>query len=109
MTPRSTACPSPSPPSTATRRTSKSRWTTSPSSERPDFSPSHDLGKMPQVETPARADLLITDAELIATVDDARRETRGGGVRSTGGMIGGPGGPGDDRPAAVSTLDARGC
>src|SRR3954469_5171585 len=108
-TPRSTACPSPSPPSTATRRTSTSRWTTSPSAERPDFSPSHDLGKMPQVETPARADLLITDAELIATVDDARREIPGGWVAVTGGMISGLGGPGDDRPAAVRTLDARGC
>src|SRR3954462_3537911 len=108
-TPPSTACPSPSPPSTATRRTSTSQWTTSPSAERPDFSPSHDLGKMPQVETPARADLLITDAELIATVDDARREIPGGWVAVTGGMISGLGGPGDDRPAAVRTVDARGC
>src|SRR3954464_2815528 len=108
-TPRSTACPSPSPPSTATRRTSTSRWTTSPSAERPDFSPSHDLGKMPQVETPARADPLITHAELVATVDDARREIPGGWVAVTGGMISGLGGPGDDRPAAVRTLDARGC
>src|SRR3954452_21388828 len=109
MTPRSTACPSPSPPSTATRRTSTSRWTTSPSAERADFSPSHDLGKMPQVETPARADLLITDAELIATVDDARREIPGGWVAVTGGMISGLGGPSDDRPAAVRTVDSRGC
>src|SRR5437763_16610425 len=63
---------------------------------------------MPVVETPARADLLITDAELIATVDDARREIPGGWVAVTGGVIGGLGGPGDDRPAAVRTLDARG-
>src|SRR4051794_25704821 len=107
--PRSTACPSPSPPPTAARRTSTSRGTASPPAERPDFSPSHDLGKMPQVETPARADLLITDAELIATVDDARREIPGGWVAVTGGMISGLGGPGDDRPAAVRTLDASGC
>src|SRR5437763_15663192 len=64
---------------------------------------------MPVVETPARADLLITDAELVATVDDARREIPGGWVAVTGGMISGLGGPGDDRPAAVRTLDARGC
>ncbi|MBW8768087.1 MAG: amidohydrolase family protein, partial [Geodermatophilales bacterium] len=61
------------------------------------------------METPARADLLITDAELIATVDDARREIPGGWVAVTGGMISGLGGPGDDRPAAVRTLDASGC
>src|SRR3954464_7442858 len=108
-TPRSTACQSRSHPSTATRRTSTSRWQTSPSAERPDFSPSHDLGKMPRVETPARADLLITDAEMVATVDDARREIPGGWVAVTGGMISGLGGPGDDRPAAVRTVDARGC
>src|SRR3954454_8856880 len=62
---------------------------------------------MPQVETSARADLLITDAELVATVDDARREIPGGWVAVTGGMISGLGGPGDDRPAAVRTLDPR--
>src|SRR4051794_14897079 len=63
---------------------------------------------MPQVETPARADLLITDAELIATVDDARREIPGGWVAVTGGMISGLGGPGGDPPAAVRTPPAPG-
>ena len=44
------------------------------------------------VETPARADLLITDAELVATVDDARREIPGGWVAVTGGAISALGG-----------------
>jgi len=64
---------------------------------------------MPRVETPAPADLLITDAELVATVDDARREIPGGWVAVTGGVISALGGPGDVRPAAVRTIDARGC
>ena len=61
------------------------------------------------METPARADLLITDAELVATVDDARREIPGGWVAVTDGAISGVGGPGDPRPDAVRTIDARGC
>ncbi len=61
------------------------------------------------METPARADLLVTDAELVATVDDARREIVGGWVAVTGGAISGIGGPGDPQPDAVRTLDARGC
>src|SRR3954452_13678239 len=62
---------------------------------------------MPGAETPARADLLITDAEHVATVDDARREIPGGWVAVTGGAISGIGGPGDPRPEAVRTPDAR--
>jgi cytosine/adenosine deaminase-related metal-dependent hydrolase len=64
---------------------------------------------MPVVETSAHADLLITDAELVATVDTARREIAGGWVAVTGGAISGLGGPGDPRPTADRTLDARGC
>src|SRR5215207_3941138 len=64
---------------------------------------------MPGVETAARADLLITDAELVATVDDARREIPGGWVAVTGGAISGLGGPADPQPDAVWTVDARGC
>src|SRR5215207_9355689 len=64
---------------------------------------------MPGVETAARADLLITDAELVATVDDTRREIPGGWVAVTGGAVSGLGGPGDPTPDAVRTLDARGC
>ncbi|TFV64893.1 8-oxoguanine deaminase, partial [Blastococcus sp. CT_GayMR20] len=61
------------------------------------------------METPARADLLITDAELVATVDDARREIAGGWVAVTDGAVSGLGGPDEPRPDAVRTIDARGC
>lgn len=61
------------------------------------------------MDTPARADLLITDAELVATVDDARREIPGGWVAVTDGAISGLGGAGDPRPDAERTVDARGC
>src|SRR4051812_323673 len=56
-----------------------------------------------------RADLLVTDAELVATVDEARREIPGGWVAVTDGAISGLGGPSDPRPDAVRTLDVRGC
>jgi cytosine/adenosine deaminase-related metal-dependent hydrolase len=63
------------------------------------------------VETTARAtaDLLVHDAELLATVDDDRREIAGGWVAVTGGVVSGVGGPGDPRPTAARTIDARGC
>jgi cytosine/adenosine deaminase-related metal-dependent hydrolase len=64
---------------------------------------------MQRVDTSARADLLITGAELVATVDDTRREIPGGWVAVTGGAISGLGGPADPRPDAVRTIDARGC
>jgi cytosine/adenosine deaminase-related metal-dependent hydrolase len=57
----------------------------------------------------ATADLLLTDAELVATVDDDRREIPGGWVAVTGGTISGLGGPGDAKPAAARTVEARGC
>jgi cytosine/adenosine deaminase-related metal-dependent hydrolase len=57
----------------------------------------------------ATADLLVHDAELIATVDDARREITGGWVAATGGVVSGLGGPGDPVPDAVRRVDARGC
>ncbi|WP_218822436.1 8-oxoguanine deaminase [Geodermatophilus pulveris] len=55
------------------------------------------------------ADLLVHDAELLATVDDTRREIAGGWVAVTGGVVTGVGGPGDPAPAAARRLDARGC
>jgi cytosine/adenosine deaminase-related metal-dependent hydrolase len=64
---------------------------------------------MTAVEKPARADLLVTDADLVATVDDARREIPGGWVAVTGGLISGVGGVADPQPDAVRRVDARGC
>jgi cytosine/adenosine deaminase-related metal-dependent hydrolase len=55
------------------------------------------------------ADLLVHDAELIATVDDDRRELAGGWVAVTDGVVSGLGGPGDPQPDAVRRVDARGC
>ncbi|WP_369140555.1 8-oxoguanine deaminase [Modestobacter versicolor] len=55
------------------------------------------------------ADLLVHDAELIATVDDARREIAGGWVAVTDGVVTGLGGPADPQPDAVRRIDARGC
>jgi hypothetical protein len=46
------------------------------------------------------ADLLVHDAELIATVDDARREIAGGWVAVTDGVVTAVGGPGDPVPHA---------
>jgi hypothetical protein len=65
----------------------------------------HRVGKMPRVETPAHADLLITGAELVATVDDARREIPGGWVAVAGGAVSALDGPADPgpRPSAPST------
>src|SRR4051812_39178941 len=58
---------------------------------------------------PRPADLLVSDADLVATVDDARREIPGGWVAVTDGLVSGIGSSTDPRPAAVRTIDARGC
>jgi cytosine/adenosine deaminase-related metal-dependent hydrolase len=55
------------------------------------------------------ADLLVTDADLVATVDDARREIAGGWVAVTDGLVSGVGSSATPRPDAVRTIDARGC
>jgi cytosine/adenosine deaminase-related metal-dependent hydrolase len=55
------------------------------------------------------ADLLVHDAELIATVDDARREIAGGWIAVTDGVVSALGGPGDPMPEAARRVDARGC
>jgi len=55
------------------------------------------------------ADLLVTGAELVATVDDARREIPGGWVAVTDGLVSAIGGAGDPQPEAASTIDASGC
>nr|WP_243850433.1 8-oxoguanine deaminase [Modestobacter marinus] len=53
--------------------------------------------------------MLVRDAELIATVDDARRELPGGWVAITDGVVSALGGPGDPQPDAVRRVDGRGC
>jgi cytosine/adenosine deaminase-related metal-dependent hydrolase len=55
------------------------------------------------------ADLLVHDAELIATVDDDRREIPGGWVAVTDGVVSGVGGAADPQPPATRRVDARGC
>ena len=54
------------------------------------------------------ADLLIRDAELVATCDDDRRELVGGWVAITGGQVVGVGLPGTE-PTATRTIRANGC
>ena len=58
-------------------------------------------------------DVLIRNADLIATVDDQRREMRGGWIALTGNLITGIGGP-ENTPGAAETsgatvIDAAGC
>jgi cytosine/adenosine deaminase-related metal-dependent hydrolase len=55
------------------------------------------------------ADLLVTGAELVATVDAERRELPGGWVAMTNGLVSAIGGPGDRPPAAARVLSAEGC
>ncbi len=55
------------------------------------------------------ADLLVHDAELIATIDDDRREIPGGWVAVTDGVVSGVGGAADPQPPATRRVDARGC
>lgn len=58
-------------------------------------------------DTPA--DLLVSGAELVATMDAERREIAGGWVAITGGMVSAVGGPADAPPNAARTLRANGC
>jgi len=55
------------------------------------------------------ADLLITNADLVATVDEARREIPGGWVAITNGFISGLGGVHNTQPLATQIIDAHGC
>ncbi len=54
-------------------------------------------------------DLLVTGAELVATVDDDRREISGGWVAARGGLVTAIGGPGDEPPEADEVVRAEGC
>ena len=55
------------------------------------------------------ADLLVLGAELVATVDDQRREIRGGWVAIRDGLISAVSGPGEIPPEATDTISAAGC
>ena len=56
-----------------------------------------------------RADLLVRNALLVATVDSARRELPGGWVAITNGLISGVGSSLDAPPEAVEFIDASNC
>lgn len=56
----------------------------------------------------ALADLLISNARLVATVDDDRNEVPGGWVAITDGLVTGVGARGTE-PEATRTIDAAGC
>ncbi len=55
------------------------------------------------------ADLLLTNARLVATVDAARRELSGGWVAITNGLISGVGASTDPQPEASRVVSADGC
>jgi cytosine/adenosine deaminase-related metal-dependent hydrolase len=55
------------------------------------------------------ADLLVTNARLVATCDDQRRELAGGWVAITSGLISGLGAAAEPPPPARETLDAGDC
>jgi cytosine/adenosine deaminase-related metal-dependent hydrolase len=58
---------------------------------------------------PPTADLLVTGADVVATLDESRREIAGGWVAIAGGLIAAVGGPGEAPPAAATVLRADGC
>ncbi len=55
------------------------------------------------------AELLIRNARLLATVDDARRELAGGWVAITDGLVSAIGSSMDPAPDAAETIDATDC
>jgi cytosine/adenosine deaminase-related metal-dependent hydrolase len=55
------------------------------------------------------ADLVVTGAQLVATMDDERREVAGGWVAVTGGFVEAVGASTEEPPRADVTLDASGC
>lgn len=61
------------------------------------------------VEGSSRADLLVSGATLVATMDAARSEIRGGWVAITDGLVSAIGGSADSPPPARRTLRADDC
>lgn len=64
---------------------------------------------MTGAEPARRADLVIHDAWLVATVDETRREIPGGWVAITDGLVSAVGDATTPRPPAERTIDATGC
>ncbi len=60
-------------------------------------------------EDQTAVDLIVTGSALIATMDDEQRELADGWIAISDGLIHSIGGPGEQRPAAKSTLDAQDC
>jgi cytosine/adenosine deaminase-related metal-dependent hydrolase len=60
-------------------------------------------------DAPARADLLVRNARLVATCDDDGREIAGGWVAITDGLISAIGSSSDIAPDAETVLDATNC
>src|ERR1700684_1952274 len=58
---------------------------------------------------PTVADLVVTGAELVATMDGQDREISGGWVAVTGGLVAAVGGPAEVPPPAAKVLRADGC
>jgi cytosine/adenosine deaminase-related metal-dependent hydrolase len=67
----------------------------------PDNKPGNKAGSI--------ADLLIENALVVATVDDDRRELKGGWVAITNGLVSGVGSSLDPKPVAREKLDATDC
>ena len=57
---------------------------------------------------PSTCDVLVSGADLVATMDPDRREIPGGWVAITDGAVSGVGAPGDE-PAAAGSITANGC
>ncbi len=63
----------------------------------------------PASTAPPRADVLVRNALLVATVDSTRREIPGGWVAVTNGFVTGVGASTDVMPEADTVIDASGC
>jgi cytosine/adenosine deaminase-related metal-dependent hydrolase len=67
------------------------------------------LSDVNESAVPTLAHLVVTGAELVATVDAERREIRGGWVAITDGVVSGVGASGTPPPPSRRVLDASGC
>ncbi|MCU1454310.1 MAG: amidohydrolase [Acidimicrobiales bacterium] len=63
----------------------------------------------PSAPVSGPADLLVSGALLVATMDEERSEIAGGWVAVTAGLVSGVGGPADPPPPAARVLRAEGC